>query len=135
METVAAKVEVRPSGPEVGNGLFATADMAKRDFIAEYTGIKIPTVLADASTSRYLFELDKDWTIDGSPLSNLARYINHSCDPNAEVEIENGRIMIHAIKNIGRGEEITIDYDTEYFEEFIKPVGCKCKSCTRAFSR
>ena len=119
----------------MGQGLFAVVPIRKGDFILEYTGKKIPTALADTMTSRYLFEIDKDWTIDGSARSNTARYINHACDPNTEAEIENGRIMIHAVRNIKKGEELTIDYDSEYFDEFIRPVGCKCVKCATPTSR
>ncbi len=111
----------------MGQGLFAQCDVPKGEFILEYTGKKIPTAVADAmKDSRYLFEIDEEWTIDGSALSNTARYINHSCDPNTEAEIVDGHIMITAAHDIKKGEELTIDYDTEYFDEFIKPVGCKC---------
>ena len=121
---------VRTSGPGLGRGLFANENIKKGAFILEYTGKKIPTVLADTLKSRYLFELDSEWTIDGSARSNTARYINHSCEPNTEAEIRDGRILIHAVRPIRKGEEVTIDYDEEYFDEFIRPVGCKCKKCS-----
>ncbi len=112
----------------MGQGLFAARDIHNGDFILEYTGKKVPTPYADTLKSRYLFEIDEEWTIDGSPLSNTARYINHSCEPNTVARIKDGRIMIYAQKNITKGEEITIDYDTEYFDEFIQPIGCKCSA-------
>ena len=128
MKTIDARFVVRISAPGLGYGLFAQCAIARGDFILEYTGKKIPTPLADTLTSRYLFEIDEEWTIDGSPRSNTARYINHSCDPNTEAEIDEGHIMIHARRSIRKGEELTIDYDTEYFDEFIRPVGCKCSA-------
>ncbi len=130
METTAVSVVtpvvVKKSRSGIGQGLFAADVFKKGDFIAEYTGTRIPTALANTSKSRYLFEIDSEWTIDGSPRSNIARYINHSCEPNAEAEIRGGKILISARELIERGEEITIDYDTEYFDEFIRPVGCRC---------
>ena len=117
--------------PGLGHGLFATASHKKGDFILEYTGQRIPTVAADASRSRYLFEIDREWTIEGSSRANIARYINHSCAPNCEVELRDGHILIYATRNIERGEEFTIDYGEEYFDEFIRPVGCKCRHCVR----
>src|SRR2546429_696902 len=120
--------EIREAGNGVGKGLFATAPIPKGTFIIEYTGKKIPTVVADTLHSRYLFELDDEWTLDGEDLSNTARWINHSCDPNSEAEIKDGHILISAMKDIAPGEEITFDYDQEYFDGFIKPVGCKCSS-------
>lgn len=126
MKTTGADVVVRHTHPDVGEGLYAAADIAKGDFIAEYTGEKIPTKIADALGTRYLFELDEEWTIDGETHTNIARYINHSCEPNAEADIHDGHILISATKKIKMGQEITIDYGKEYFDEFIKPVGCKC---------
>ncbi len=120
------RFEVRPGRPGTGKGLYALVDIPKDAFILEYTGKKIPTKVADTLTGRYLFEVDEKWTIDGSPKSNTARYINHCCDPNTEAEIIDGKIIITARKKIKAGEELTIDYDMEYYDEFIRPVGCKC---------
>ncbi len=119
---------VRKSAAGKGQGLFALKPIKKGDFILEYIGRKIPTALADTLTTRYLFEIDEKWTIDGSERSNAARYINHSCDPNCEVYIEKSRIMIYAVKNIAVGEELSYDYGDEYFDEFLRPVGCRCGS-------
>jgi len=120
------RFEVLDTRTKTGKGLFACVEIPKGEFIVEYTGEKIPTKVADALKTRYLFELDDDWTIDGESLSNIARYINHSCEPNAEAEIHDDHILISAIRDIKAGEEISIDYGDEYFDEFIKPTGCKC---------
>ncbi len=127
-----ARFAVRRSRPGLGQGLFATADIRHGDFILEYTGRRIQTSVADTLKTRYLFEVDGTWTIDGSSRSNTARYINHSCVPNCEGEIRDGAILIYASRDIKRGEELTLDYGQEYFDEFIKPVGCKCDHCTRS---
>lgn len=123
------KYAIRKSQPGMGHGLFATRKVALGEFVIEYTGKRIPTALADELTTRYLFEIDTEWTIDGAERSNIARYVNHSCDPNCEAEIQDGRIFFNAIRDIEKGEEFTIDYGEEYFDEFIKPHGCKCQSC------
>lgn len=124
------RFEVREGRPGTGKGLFALMPIKKGEFIIEYTGKKIPSKVADTMGGRYLFALDDDWTIDAEGEHNTARYINHSCDPNAEAEIKGGRILISALKNIASGEEVTFDYGQEYFDEFIKPVGCKCAAKT-----
>ncbi len=103
--------------------------MGAGDFVLEYTGERIPTGTAEDAGSRYLFVLDDDWTIDGPVPGNTAGFINHACEPNCEAVIEDGRIMLYAVRDIGSGEELTIDYGPEYFERFIAPVGCKCESC------
>jgi hypothetical protein len=39
--------------------------------------------------------------------------------------------VIRAIKNIEPGEEINYDYGTDYFKEYLKPIGCKCDACEK----
>lgn len=113
-----------------GLGLFALSAIQEGTDIVEYTGERIPTAVADARATKYLFEVDDAWTIDGSGRSNMARYINHSCEPNAEAELDgDNRIFIVAKRTIAPGEEITFDYGDEYFNEFIRPLGCKCPAC------
>jgi len=67
--------------------------------------------------------------IDGNIPSNTARLINHSCLPNCEVFTKKHRIYIFAKRNIKAGEELNYDYDKEYFDEHIKPKGCRCNKC------
>jgi SET domain-containing protein len=76
-----------------------------------------------------MFEINNRWTVDGSVRSNIGRYANHSCRPNAESALRRGMVILRAIKAIEAGEEITYDYGDEYFELFIKPNGCRCEKC------
>lgn len=113
--------------PGVGLGLFSKQRVHKGDFLIEYTGVRIPTKEAQMHRGRYLFEIEgTPWTIDAEPSHSLAKYINHSCAPNAEARVEDEHINIYAVRAVGKGEEVTIDYGDEYFDEFIKPYGCKC---------
>jgi SET domain-containing protein len=114
---------------KTGFGLFATRLIEKGDFIAFYNGRKLRNEEADRLNSRYLFELNSRWTIDGSSRRNLARYINHSCRPNAESDVKKQKIMITARKTIRPGEEITYNYGRNYFDAFIRDKGCKCVAC------
>ena len=121
--------EVKRSAPGAGLGLYTKVPFKKGDFVIEYTGDRIATSYANTLSTRYLFEVDDTWTIDGSKRGNIARYINHSCAPNCETEIDkHDHIIITAIKNIAVGEELGYDYGSEYFDEFLKPVGCKCNA-------
>jgi SET domain-containing protein len=123
------KFRIGRPGVGLGLGLYAREPFKTGEFVMEYTGNRIPTKEADILETRYLFEIDKDWTIDGSPRSNTARYMNHACYPNCETDIVNGKILITAVRDIEPGEELTFDYGEEYFDEFIRPVGCKCADC------
>jgi uncharacterized protein len=119
---------------QTGLGLFAVAPIAKGETIVEYLGPRIPTSLAREldrrRANKYLFEIDRRWTIDGSVRSNVARYANHACDPNAEAQLVRGRMLYRAIKRIRPGEEITIDYGEEHMQLYFKQ-GCKCATCVR----
>ncbi|MBV9159103.1 MAG: SET domain-containing protein [Candidatus Kaiserbacteria bacterium] len=134
MQSSDPRFEIRDVDPAIGKGLFALVPVKKGEFILEYTGVKIPTEKADDHPGRYLFEIDEMWTLDGDTDDNLAKYINHSCEPNVEAIIEDGHINIYAERAIKEGKELLIDYGDEYFDEFIRPVGCKCGS-TRCRSK
>jgi len=122
-----SRYEVRRS--MIGCGLFACTRMRKGERVIEYTGVKLPNSIADELPTRYLFDLENGWTIDGAGYGNTARYVNHSCTPNCEAELDGDRVFFYAVRDIKEGEEITIDYGEEYFDEFIKPDGCKCMHC------
>jgi SET domain-containing protein len=111
--------------------MFARVAIKSGQFIIRYHGRKIPTESTEGLDTRYLFEINNRWTIDGASRSNRARYINHACRPNAEVYIVKLMIKIRAIKNIKPGDEITYHYGRNYVDAFIKPVGCKCLACAR----
>jgi uncharacterized protein len=115
-----------------GLGLFATAPIEKGAFIVAYTGRRITNAQAkrlEARGSRYMYEINSRWTVDGSSRRNMGRYANHSCRPNAESDVVKGKVILRATKKIKPGEEITYDYGREYFDIFLKPAGCKCAKC------
>jgi len=115
-----------------GLGLFATKLIKRSAYIATYRGRRISHDEAyggERRGAKYMFELNRRWIIDGSPRWNVARYINHSCRPNAKPVVRKGRIVFVALRCIAPGEEITYDYGREYFDFFIKKVGCRCAAC------
>jgi SET domain-containing protein len=116
---------------KTGLGLFACVAIKKGQFIIRYNGRKLTTEQADRLDNRYLFEVNARWTIDGSNRRNRARYINHACRPNAKVYFIKHVIKIRAIKNIKPGDEITYHYGRDYFDSFIKGVGCRCRACAK----
>ena len=112
-----------------GLGGFATKEIQKKQVIDRYRGPIIDNKTADGRDNRYMFEVNSRWTIDGSSRRNLARYFNHSCRPNAESDVKGHKVIIVARKKIQPGEEITYDYGKDYFDIFLKPIGCKCDKC------
>ena len=123
-------------------GVFATEIIKKNTSIIEYIGEKILKSEGDKRSERrinkylnskstgsvYIFELNKKYDIDGAKSFNKARFINHSCNPNCEVDIIRGRIWISSIKQIQKGEELTYDYGYEFDKDDYKDHICKCKS-------
>lgn len=120
---------------KTGLGLFATQPIKKGTKIIRYFGPLLDSKKKkdDAVENKYLFQLNDRWTIDGSVRKNVARYINHSCKPNAESDVNprKKRVIIRSIKKIEAGDEINYDYGTEYFKAYLKPIGCKCDACEK----
>ena len=94
-----------------GFGIIASKNISKNQKIIQYIGEKITKLEGDKRSEKrirkyinsnqtgsvYIFELNKRYDIDGTPKYNKARYINHSCDPNCEVEISKNEIWIKSI--------------------------------------
>lgn len=124
-----ANVKVKRSS--AGLGLFAAVPIKKRETIIEYVGKRITSKEGDAlENNSYIFTVNSKTDIDGSARWNTARYANHSCRPNCESVIRQARVFIVALKDIQPGEELTYDYGKDYFNDFIKPFGCKCVKCS-----
>ena len=113
-----------------GLGMFAQQDIPRKTEIIQYLGTIITNEEADRTGGRYVFYLNETHSIDGKSRENLARYINHSCVPNAAAYTDDEEVWIISEKAIKAGEEITINYGKEYFASFIQPIGCKCKKCS-----
>ena len=128
--------------PIHGTGVFATKNILKNKKIIQYIGEKVKKKEGDRRSadrikkhlhsnktgSVYIFELNRQYDIDGSPLYNKARYINHSCDPNCEVDIIDGEIWISSIKKIKKGDELSYDYGYAFDKDDYKDHVCKCSS-------
>tara|TARA_B100001778_G_C18327840_1_gene511617 strand:- start:205 stop:693 length:489 start_codon:yes stop_codon:yes gene_type:complete len=125
-----------------GSGIFATVDIKKDTKIIEYIGEKITRAEGDRRSEKrikkylnskktgsvYIFELNRKFDIDGSLLYNKARYINHSCNPNCEVDILDNKIWISSIKKIKKGEELSYDYGYGFDRSDFRDHICKCGS-------
>ena len=107
-----------------GLGLFALEPIPAGRRIIEYVGPLVLNEDVEKLRGKYFFGVNAKWAIDGSARANTARYINHSCRPNAEAFVSGRRVWVWSKRRISAGEEITYDYGQEYFDDLIKPVGC-----------
>src|SRR5215467_6111054 len=76
--TSSSRRPFRVGRAKTGLGLFATKLIRKGSFIVRYTGRMLPNKIADELDTKYLFEVNARWTVDGSSRKNIARYVNHS---------------------------------------------------------
>jgi uncharacterized protein len=129
----AVKIQVRVAPSRIaGQGLFAVEPIKKGTRIIQYIGEKISSRERSrrlAAGNAYIFHLTYRYAIDGQTLENMARYINHSCDPNCVVEKTSDTIWIVALRDITAGEELTYNYgyDTSNYQE--NPCNCGSPSC------
>ncbi|MBP6773544.1 MAG: SET domain-containing protein-lysine N-methyltransferase [Gemmatimonadaceae bacterium] len=104
--------------PIQGLGGFATHHIPAGTRLIEYAGERITPAESDARYPddaedrhhTYLFAIDDAIVVDASVNGNDARFLNHSCAPNCDAVIEEGRIWIDTIHDIEPGEELVYDY-------------------------
>src|ERR1700745_2901931 len=114
-----------------GRGCFATIPFKRRHKIAEYTGEKITNSEARRRAHRKMLricEVNSRWSLDGSRGGNGTHYINHSCMPNAFMQILYGHILFISLRDIEPGEEITIDYQSTLHSNKKRCI-CGAPSC------
>ncbi|XP_042452488.1 histone-lysine N-methyltransferase ASHH3-like isoform X1 [Zingiber officinale] len=121
-----------------GAGIVTEEDIKRGDFVIEYVGEVIDDKTCEerlwkmkhcGDTNFYLCEISRDMVIDATFKGNKSRFINHSCQPNTEMQkwtIDGEiRIGIFATRDIKKGEELTYDYK---FVQFGADQNCYCGS-------
>ncbi|WEW60358.1 histone methyltransferase set1 [Emydomyces testavorans] len=122
-------------------GLYAEENISANDMIIEYVGEKVRQQVADMRERRYLksgigssylFRIDENTVIDATKRGGIARFINHSCTPNCTAKIikvdGSKRIVIYALRDIDRDEELTYDYKFEREWDSDDRIPCLCGS-------
>jgi SET domain-containing protein len=126
-----------------GQGVFALQRIRKGTRIIEYVGDRISHARANRryddhdenDNHTFLFAVDRNVVIDATVGGNDSRFINHSCDPNCESNIENRRVFVDAIRTIEPGAELSYDYqigrerDDPPNVDVIYACRCGAKSC------
>lgn len=126
-------IEVRQSSVH-GHGVFAARALQAGQEIAIYTGQRYAPdeehALWDDQLT-YLFGLSDGSMIDGAQGGNATRHINHACEPNVEAietyDVDDALIVtIHAMRTIGTGEELFLDYALDVDGEDPAEYPCRC---------
>lgn len=113
-----------------GWGVYAAQPIDDDTKIVEYTGELVPQAEAWRREQRYLprqriwiFTINTRWARDAAYGGNIARYVNHACNPNCYVDVEGHHIWIRASRTIRKGEELTYDYNTDG----VAGIPCRCR--------
>lgn len=104
-----------------GRGLSVKEHCSSGDFIVEYVGVAVRREYLDrlfmeykSERMLYIMALDTGVYIDARHRGGIARYINHSCEPNCKVDRWKVRgvlrACVFAIRDIEVGEELSFDY-------------------------
>ncbi|XP_057969195.1 histone-lysine N-methyltransferase ATXR7 [Malania oleifera] len=122
-------------------GLVAQEPIEAEDFVIEYVGELIRARISDIRErhyekmgigSSYLFRLDDGYVVDATKRGGIARFINHSCEPNCYTKVISvegqKKIFIYAKRHIAAGEEITYNYKFPLEEKKI-PCNCGSRRC------
>ncbi|KAL5538469.1 hypothetical protein UlMin_045918 [Ulmus minor] len=122
-------------------GLIALEPIEAEDFVIEYVGELIRPRISDIRErhyekmgigSSYLFRLDDGYVVDATKRGGIARFINHSCEPNCYTKVISvegeKKIFIYAKRHIAAGEEITYNYKFPLEEKKI-PCNCGSRKC------
>jgi SET domain-containing protein len=125
-----------------GWGVKAEQQIMKHSLVCEYVGEVIDSKMRRKRLKKnalpaylkennfYVMDIGKNMFIDATYKGNIARFINHSCDPSCEAQLwmVKGyiRCAIYAIKNIQKNEDITFDYTWKLPDEQILPTICRC---------
>jgi len=114
-------------------GLYAAKNIKAGKKIINYKGKIITTKETernpkyDNNKAIYLFNLNYRYDLDGDFEYNTARLINHSCNPNCEVDGKGLKLWVFALRDIKKGEELSYDYGFGYDSDY-KQFVCKCGS-------
>ena len=122
-------------------GAFATRTIPAGVRLIEYAGQRITPAEAEARYPddgtrhhTYLFAIDDTVVVDAAVDGNAARFLNHSCAPNCDVVVEDGRLWIETVLDIAPGEELVYDYAYVLAERHTpaakRRYPCRCGAVT-----
>lgn len=130
-----------------GWGVRALQDIPKGAFVCEYVGELITGAEATKrNDDTYLFDLESqgsDYCLDGRYFGNVARFLNHSCEPNLialkvfvdHQDMNFPRIAFFARKEIRAFEELCFDYGLDFWLVKCQTILCTCNTPSCKYSK
>ncbi|KAK9270236.1 hypothetical protein L1049_025813 [Liquidambar formosana] len=125
-----------------GWGILADENIKAGQFIIEYCGEVISwkearrrsqTYEIQGLKDAYIISLNAHESIDATKKGSLARFINHSCQPNCETRkwtvLGEIRVGIFAKQDISVGTELAYDYNFEWYGGAKVRCLCGASSC------
>ncbi|MBO9687389.1 MAG: SET domain-containing protein-lysine N-methyltransferase [Mitsuaria chitosanitabida] len=110
-----------------GYGVFAAEAIPAGTRLGLLTGESITVAearrRAQESRRLMLVELSPARAIDCSRSQDAMRFTNHSCRPNARIQVEDGEVSFFALEDLAPGAEITVDYGATHHEGRL---ACRC---------
>jgi SET domain-containing protein len=120
------------SSPIHGLGAFAAERIPTNTPVLEYLGERIDkseSIRRCAVGNEYIFSLNETEDLDGNVAWNPARQLNHSCAPNCEAQISDGRIWLVSLRESVSGEELTFNYGYDLEDYRNYPCACGAPEC------
>ena len=106
-----------------GLGVFAAAPIKNNTFLTDYVGKVVPSeeLLRDHPDAEpeYAFRVDDALYIDAENSTHWSKRMNHNAlAPNVDFEVTASppRVRFATIRDVKKGEELTFDYGTEFWD-------------------
>lgn len=134
-----------------GYGLTTTRSYSPNELIIEYCGDVIShtemkrrseannTNNTSNKNNFYILKLGTDCLIDSRLRSTAARFVNHSCSPNAEIQRWHVNGIPHfglfAMESISTGIELTCNYGDWFYDTKLQSCYCGMPNCCEHFGQ
>jgi SET domain-containing protein len=115
----------------VGQGLYAGTSIKAKAKIGEFEGeqVSIREARRRAKTKEVIAIVECGlYALDATESKRGFRFINHSCDPNTFTRVTDTRAEFYALRDIRKGEELTVDYEESHHDGKL-PCRCGAKNC------
>jgi len=130
--------------PKVGFGLRSIGRIPSNTTVFEYAGeLTKHKEDVEEGADDYIYKLRYkgfELMLDANSVGNVARFVNHSCDPNLRTEYQmfGSSTLPHlafvSLREIQAGEQLTVYYESQWWDAKDGDVRCMCESKICEFS-